>query len=85
MENWDRFVHYNNKLERVSQSTTMRNSRQVSKPGVSDDFKNSRHRETTIIPRKIKIKITILNTFRCVTESLPLTISEQDDESLLAG
>ena len=45
---------------------------------VSADFKNSRHRETTI-PTKTKTKITILNTFYCVTECLPLTISEKDD------
>ena len=46
---------------------------------VSADFKNSRHRETTTMPTKTKIKITILNTFYCVTECLPLTSSEKDD------
>ena len=75
MENWGRFFHYNNKLERVSQSTTMR----INRREVSADFKNSRHRETTTIPTKTKIKITILNTFYCVTECLPLTSSEKDD------
>ena len=75
MENWGRFFHYNNKLERVSQSTTMRTNRRE----VSADFKNSRHRETTTIPAKTKLKITILNTFYCVTECLPLTSSEKDD------
>ena len=45
--------HKNNKIERVSQSTTMCNCREV-----SEDFKSSRHssRETTITPTKIKIK-----------------------------
>ena len=76
MENWDRFFfHYNNKLEGVSQSTTMR----INRREVSADFKNSRHRETTTIPTETKIKITILNTFYCVTECLPLTSSEKDD------
>ena len=69
------FFHYNNKLERVSQSTTMR----INRREVSADFKNSRHRETTTIPTKTKVKSTILNTFYCVTESLPLTSSEKDD------
>ena len=66
---------YNNKLERVSQSTTMR----INRREVSADFKNSRHRETTIMPTKMKIKIIILNTFYGVTEFLPLSNSEQDD------
>ena len=35
MENWSRFFHYNNKLERVSQSTTMR----INRREVSADFK----------------------------------------------
>ena len=68
----DFFFHYNNKLERVSQSTTMR----INRREVSADFKNSRHRKTTTIPTKTKMKITILNTFYCVTECLPLTSSE---------
>ena len=46
---------------------------------VSADFKNSRHRETTTIPAKTTVKITILNTFYCVTECLPLTCSEKDE------
>ena len=66
----------NNKLERVSQSTT---TRITAKNLVSADFKNSRHRETTTIPTKTKVKITILNTFYCVTECLPLTSSEKDE------
>ena len=76
MENWVDFFHYNNKLERESQSTTTR----INRREVSADFKNSRHRDTTTtIPTKTKIKITILNTFYCVTECLPLTSSEKDD------
>ena len=59
-------------MERVSQSTTMR----INRGEVSADFKTSRHRETTTIPTKTKIKITILNTFYCVTECLPLTSNE---------
>ena len=51
----------------------------INRREVSADFKNSRHRETTTIPAKTKIKITILNTFYCVTECLPLTSSEKDD------
>ena len=74
------FLHYNNKLEQVSQSTTMRTNRRE----VSADFKNSRQRETTTIPTKTKIKITILNTFYCVTECLPLTSSEKDCKSCSA-
>ena len=69
------FLHYNNKLEQVSQSKTMRTNRRE----VSAGFKNSRQRETTTIPTKTKIKITMLNTFYCVTECLPLTSSEKDD------
>ena len=75
MENWGRFFHYNNKLEQVSQSTTMR----INRREFSADFKNSRRRETTTTPTKTKIKITILNTFYCVTECLPLTSSEKYD------
>ena len=48
------FFHDNNKLKRVSQSTTMRDRREV-----SEDFQNSQHQETTTIPTKTKIKITI--------------------------
>ena len=51
----------------------------ISRREVSADFKNSRHRETTTIPTKKKIKITTLNTFYCVTECLPLTSTEKDD------
>ena len=51
----------------------------INRKEVSADFKNSRHRQTTTIPTKTKIKITILNTFYCVTECLPLTGSEKDD------
>ena len=75
MENWGRFFHYNNKVERESQSTTMH----INRREVSADFKSSRHRETTTISTKTKVKITILNTFYCVTECLPLTSSEKDD------
>ena len=69
MENWGRFFHYNNELERVSQSATMR----INRREVSADFKNSRHRETTTTPTKTKIKITILNTF-IVLQSVCLSL-----------
>ena len=69
------FFHYNNKLERVIPI----NNNAYNRREVSADFKNSRHRETTTIPTKTKVKITILNTFYCVTECLPLTSSEKDE------
>ena len=54
MENWG-FFFTTIQLELVSQSTTtMRNRKEV-----AEDFRNSKHRETTTIPTKTKIKIAI--------------------------
>ena len=77
MGNWARFfsLQCQTRTSKLSQSTTMRMNRRE----VSADFKNSRHRETTTIPTKTNIKITILNTFYCLTECLPLTSTEKDD------
>ena len=75
MENWGRFFHYNNKLERVSQSTTMRiTAEKFRRTSKTPDIEKQQQYQ-----RRQKVKITILNTFYCVTECLPLTSSEKDE------
>ena len=74
MENWGRFFSL-----QARTSISINNNMRTNRREVSAGFKNSLHRETTTIPTKTKLKITILNTFYCVTECLPLTSSEKDD------
>ena len=75
MENWGRFLS----LQQQTRTSIPINNNAYNRREVSADFKNSRHRETTTIPTKTKVKITILNTCYCVTECLPLTCSEKDE------
>ena len=60
----------NNKLKQVFQSTTIRNRREISQN--ENGIIVVSHRETTIIPTKIKIKISIRFI---VLQCLPLNSS----------